>query len=121
MFTDPMSVTVNAVAQTLNRVGTGANSSSYRTDNGLYRATISHSYGKSSAQRLIRLNRTTLVGDPLTTGNFLNADESIWLVSKTPTGGLVNNATQKQLVDGFLAYMSASSGANVTKLLAGEI
>jgi len=27
---------------------------------------------------------------------------------------------QKQLVDGFIAYLSASSGAAITKLLGGE-
>jgi hypothetical protein len=121
MFTDPMSITVNAVAQTLNRVSTGANRALFRKDDGLYRAEIAHSYGRTHAQRIIRLDRTTLVGDPFTTGNFLNADEAVWLVTKTPTGGLVTNTTQKQLVDGFLAYLTASSGANITKLLAGEI
>lgn len=120
MFADPYIVTVNAVAQSMGRTSVGNNSAVYRKDDGLYRTTIQHQLGKSFNQRVIRLDRTTLVSDPFTTGSFLTTDESVWLVSKTPTGGLVSLAAQKQLVDGFLAKLTASSGADITKLLAGE-
>jgi hypothetical protein len=120
MFADPYIVTVNAVAQSMSRTSMGNNSATYRKDDGLYRLSISHQLGKSFNQRVIRLDRSTLVSDPFTTGNQLYADESVWLVSKSPSGNLVTVANQKQLVDGFLAKLTASSGADITKLLAGE-
>jgi hypothetical protein len=118
MFAEPIVVTVNAIAQSLNRTSMGANSGAFSKDDGNFKLTIAHTLGKVN-QRTIRLDRRQTVADPLTTGEFFETTDSVWIVSRTPASGLTL-ATQKQLTDGFLAYLQASSGAAVTKLLGGE-
>jgi hypothetical protein len=44
---------------------------------------------------------------------------TVYMVVDTPVTGYTV-AQQKELVDAFAAYLAASSGANVTKLLGGE-
>jgi hypothetical protein len=118
MFIDPSVITINAIAQSLARTSMGVNSGILSKDDGTHRLSISHSLGKVN-QRSIRLDRRSVVADPLTTGNFFETNEAVWLVSRTPQSG-VSLGSQKQLVDGFLAFLTASSGANVARLLAGE-
>jgi hypothetical protein len=69
---------------------------------------------------MIRLDRTQTVANPLSTGEFLTVPDSVWFVSRTPQVGLLSVTTQKQLDDGFLAFLQASSGAAITQLLGGE-
>jgi len=118
MFADP-TITINAVAQALKRTSMGTNSGAFATNDGLHRLAISHSLGANN-QRMIRLDRTQTVANPLTTGEFFDATDSIWLVSRTPKLGALTVVQQKQLVDGFIAFLSASSGAAITQLLGGE-
>nr|UJQ85727.1 MAG: hypothetical protein 1 [Leviviridae sp.] len=118
MFAEPISITVNAVAQSMNRTAMGVNSGAFAKDDGSHRLSISHSLGNFN-QRIIRLDRKQTVADPLTTGEYYETTDSVWLVTRTPKSGLTL-VQQKHLVDGFLTYLSASSGAAVTKLLGGE-
>lgn len=118
MFADPLSITVNAVAQSLARTSMGTNAGAFSKDDGSHKLAIAHSLGKFN-QRVIRFDRRSTVADPLTTGNFYETTDSVWLVTRTPQSGL-SLAAQKQLIDGFLTFLTASSGANITKLLAGE-
>lgn len=118
MFADPSTVTVNSVAQSLLRTGVGTNSGVLTKDDGTFKLSISHSLG-SFNQRVIRLDRRSTVADPLTTGNFYETTDSCWFVTRTPRSGL-SLAVQKQLPDGLLAFLTASTGANLAKLLAGE-
>lgn len=118
MFSDPISITVNAAAQSLNRTSMGQNSGAFRKDDGSHTLNIAHTLGKFN-QRVIRFDRTQLVTDPFTTGEQLTASDSVWLVSRTPQS-LLTITQQKHLIDGFLTYLQASTGAAITKLLNGE-
>lgn len=118
MFADP-TITVNAVAQALKRTSMGANSGAFQTNDGSHKLAISHSLGNAN-QRMIRLDRVQTVANPLTSGEFFEATDSVWLVSRTPKVGYLTVVQQKQLVDGFIAFLSASSGAAITQLLGGE-
>jgi len=118
MFADP-TITVNAVAQALKRTSMGANSGAFTTNDGSHKLAISHSLGNVN-QRMIRLDRVQTVANPLTTGEYFEASDSVWLVSRTPRVGVLTVVQQKNLVDGFLAYLAASSGAAITQLLGGE-
>lgn len=119
MLTDPQSITVNAVAQSLKRTSSGVNSGAFTTNDGTHKLVVSHSLG-SNNQRMIRLDRVQTVANPLTTGEFFETTDSIWIVSRTPKVGVLTVVQQKQLVDGFLTYLAASSGAVITQLLGGE-
>jgi hypothetical protein len=48
----------------------------------------------------------------------VQGSESVYLVADFANGFDV--ATMKAIIDGFLANLSATSGANITKLLGGE-
>jgi hypothetical protein len=116
-FADPQSVTVNAVAQPLPRVSTGANSSVYQKDDATYKLTLSHQYGKRN-RHTARLDNRKIAPDVFTSDNTAYS-MSVYLVIDTPLVGYTN-AELKQIVDGLTAYLTASTGANVTKLLGGE-
>jgi hypothetical protein len=118
MLADP-TITVNAVAQALKRTGMGPNSGSFITNDGTHRLSVSHQLGNFN-QRMIRFDRTQTVANPLSTGEYFEATDSVWLVSKTPKTGVLTVVQQKHLVDGFIAALSASSGALITQLLGGE-
>jgi len=118
MFADP-TITVNAVAQALKRTSMGTNSGAFATNDGTHKLAISHTLGGNN-QRMIRLDRVQTVANPLSTGEYFDATDSVWLVSRTPKIGALTVVQQKHLVDGFLAFLSASSGAAITQLLGGE-
>jgi hypothetical protein len=118
MFVEPVSITVNAVAQSMARTESGVNRGAFRKDDGSHALSIAHTLGKQN-QRLIRFDRRTTVADPFTTGSNYEVQDSVWLVTRTPNVGLTI-VQQKQLIDGFITYLAASSGAAITKLLGGE-
>jgi hypothetical protein len=115
-FSDPQTVTINAVAQVLNRVPSA--NGSFRKEDGLVSLTVQHSYNKRT-RRVIRIDHSKIAADPFLAGTNLKFAANAYLVVDHPVTGYTN-AELKQVVDGFLAYLSASSGANITKLLGGE-
>lgn len=117
MFADPTVVTVNAIAKSLNRTGTGVDSAAYATTDRSYRMQVSHSYGRRT-RRLVKLIHDSLVANPLVSGQNVNQTVSVHLVIDAPPG--YDATSLKQDVDGFLAALTASSGALVTKIIAGE-
>jgi len=118
LFTDPQSVTVNAVAISLPRVSTGADSATYRSADGLTTMSVRHLYGKRY-RRSIQLSQTSTVADPLIPANSQVVRQNVTVTFDVPPVGLTTTV-QKQLADGLLAYLSASTGAQVTKILGGE-
>jgi len=117
MFSDPLVFTVSGVAKSLNRTSSGDNAGKYATSDRAYRSSVLHSYGKRT-RHTIRLDHDSLVANPLVSGQNVNNSISILLTVDTPVG--YDTATAKADVDAFLANLTATSGANVTKLLGGE-
>jgi len=118
MFTDPQSVTINAVANSLPRISSGTLSGTYQKDDGLVKLSISHTVGKRG-RHFIRLDHAKVAADPLLAGVNVKASVAAWMVIDVPETGY-SIAEQKQIVDALVAYLAASSGANVTKLLGNE-
>lgn len=117
-FTDPQSITINAIANSLPRVSSQGDKSTYSKDDGTLKLTISHSYGKRN-RRVVRVDSNKIVSDPLIPANSVQANMAVYLVMDVPRNGYTI-AEEKQIVDGLLAYLSASSGSAVTKTLGGE-
>lgn len=117
-FADPQVVTVNAVAQSMPRISSGANTGTFQKDDASYKLTVSHDYSKRT-RRLLRLDNAKVAADPLAAGINVRATFSAYLVVDEPLTGYTI-AEKKQIIDGLVAYLTASSGANVTKLLGGE-
>lgn len=118
-FADPQSVTVNAVAETLPRISSGQNSGVFQKDDATLKLTVSHTYGKGRARRMLRLDHAKIAADPLMAGVNARVNGSVHIVTDFPDVGYTV-AEAKQIVDALVAYLSASSGARATQLLGGE-
>lgn len=119
-FADPQSVTVNAVAQSLPRTGSGNNSGTFRSSDGSYVLEVSHqNSGKARTRRMIKLTSSKITTDPLTSGSNIAVSATVYLVADVPTAGYTV-AEQKYLVDALVDYLDAASGAKVTQFLGGE-
>lgn len=118
-FSDPQSVTINAVANSLPRISSSENAGIFQKDDGNVKLSVSHNYGKR-VRRTIRLDHRKIAADPLITGNNNVFSMSAYLVVDIPRDAGYTVAEQKQVVDGLTAYLSASTGARITQLLGGE-
>jgi len=117
-YADPQSVTVNAIPISMPRTSSGTNAGAFTSNDGGYKLSVSHTYGKRT-RRLIRLDNTKIVADPIFSGNNLRVSAGCYLVVDAPISGY-SPAELKLMVDGFLAALTASSGAKITQLLGGE-
>lgn len=117
-FADPQSVTINAVANTLPRTGSGVTSGTFTKDDGNVKLEVSHNYGKRN-RRQIKLTHRKVAADPLLSGANVQYSMSTYIVVDTPVVGYTV-AEAKQIVDALTAYLTASTGARVTQLLGGE-
>lgn len=118
-FSDPQTVTINAVAQTLNKVSNLDSGTVFSKDDGNVKLTVTHAYGKRT-RRQIRLDYSKIAADPLVSAQNIKYSMSTYLVVDVPTYGFTV-AEAKQVVDALTAYLTASTGANTTKVLNGEI
>lgn len=119
MFADPQTVTINAIANTLPRTAFGTDTGSFSLDNRNIQLKFSHAYSSTRARRLVRLDHRKIAADPLNAAQNLQYQMNAYLVMDVPLIGYTV-AEAKQPVDGLLTWLTASSGANITKLLGGE-
>jgi len=118
MLTDPQSVTIGGATSSLPAVSRGSNTSTYQNGEGTVKLTVSHAYGKRN-RRNIRLDFTKVAADPLVSAQSIQYSMSAYLVIDEPiTGFTVTQA--KEVVDGLLGFLTASSGAAVTAVLGGQ-
>lgn len=118
-FADPQSVTINAVAQSMPRVGAGANAGTFRGNDGLHQLDVSHQYGKTRTRHMIKLTESKITTDPYNNAQNIAVGMTAYLVVDVPITGF-SVAEQKLVVDGLVDYLDASSGGKVTQLLGGE-
>lgn len=119
-FSDPQSVTINSIAISLPRTASadGTNPSVYTSNDGLTKLSAQSTYGKRT-RRTIRIDSSKIAADPLISSQNIKYSMSCYLVFDLPVTGYTV-AEAKLVSDGFVAALSASSGALVTKLLGGE-
>lgn len=116
-FSDPQSVNFNAVVTSLPRTSTGAQSSVYTKDDGSLRLSISHSFGKRN-RSVCRVEHKKIAPDVFT-GSQARFNTMAYIVVDRPEVGYTP-AEVKQVVDALTAFLTSSSGANVTKIIGGE-
>lgn len=117
-FSDPQTITINAIANTLPRTSSGDYRGSFTKDDGTVRLTFSHAIGKRT-RSVARVDHSKIAPNPLIAAENIKFSMSISLIVDTPDTGYTITE-QKQVVDALIAYLSASSGANVTKILGRE-
>jgi hypothetical protein len=118
MFTDPQSVTISATPYTLPRVSSGVNSGVFQTNDGTISYSVSSTYGRRN-RRTVRIVHTKTAADPLFPAQNAPYSMTFYVVADVPKVGYTV-AEQKAVIDGFLANLQASTGANITKFLGGE-
>jgi len=118
VFADPQSITYATVAQSLPKIGTGADSSEYKLTNGsgiVYDLTLSHTFAKRS-RVVARLRRDTVVTDPLIPAQSVPASMTCTFTIDFPNSGLLPTDAQS-LAKALVGWLS---DANILKLAGGE-
>lgn len=116
MFSDPQSVTVNAVAQSLPAVSREGKKSVYVKVDGSYTLTISHDVTAKRERHLVRLDHRKTVADPLTPANNVDVQSSCYMVFDQPITGFSDTELKDDAV-GLITWLSA---ANIAKVLGLE-
>jgi hypothetical protein len=117
MFTDPQSITVDSVEQTLARISSAGATSVYREDVGEFSLRISHEERKKGRnKRFISVMQTKVAADPF---NSSINQEYIARVSFKIDAPVVGY-TAAELEDLSLALAGWLTSANVLKVLGGE-
>lgn len=114
-FTDPQTITVNTVAQTLNRVKSDGYPSEYHEVDEEFKMTISHQESKNRTRRMIRVDQRVVAADPLTSVNEYK-DLGVYLVIDEPEYGF-SDAEIDYVVQALCTWLST---ANVTKVCGNE-
>lgn len=118
-FADPQKVKVDGTNEvTVPRVNTGNFSSEYLSDDDTIKLLLSTSNGKRK-RHLARIDLSKITTDPYDTTQNVKVGTSAYLVVDRPLAGFTN-AELKKLVEGLVGFLSASTYAAVTKLLASE-
>jgi hypothetical protein len=116
---DPQSVTINAIANSLPRVSSGDGFGGFRKDDGSVELLASHKVG-NRARHTIRLNHNKVAVDPLVSTVNRPYSMSVIVTVDTPVNQGYTNTEIKQTVEGLLGWFTASSSANLIKIIGGE-
>jgi len=115
MFSDPQSVTVNSVAQSMPKISSKDTSSVYSKSDGSFKLTMSHTLSRDRVRSMARIDQRAVVSDPLTSVNDYET-LSFYCVIDRPNYGFTT-AQIEQLVTGFQAWLTTG---NVDKLVGLE-
>jgi len=104
MFSDPQTITVNAVAQVLPRVENNGKVSLYQKNDLTFTLKISHqNQGSNRIRSMVRVDQRSVVPDPLTTVNDYET-MSVYIVIDRPLAGF-SMAQTEQLVAGLKTFL----------------
>jgi hypothetical protein len=117
-FADPQSITIAGTPVSLPRTGSASNAGAFSSNDSAVKLSVSSSYGKRN-RRTLRVSHTKIAADPLVPTTNVAHSMSVYIVVDAPISGYTV-VQQKEIVDAFTAYLTASTGAKVTQLLGGE-
>lgn len=119
MFADPQTITVNADPKVMPAISRSGYESRYGTAQGVYALRVSHDLQAKKERHLVEFSRKDLVTNPY---SALQQDAilKVQLVIDNPNWGLISDTEITYVVAGLCAWLTASSNANVTKLLGNE-
>jgi len=119
-FSDPQSVTIGTTPGTVSlpRTGSGIGTGTFLTNDTTVKLTVSNAYGKRT-RRVARIDFSKIAPDPLISANNIKYGTAVYLVVDQPLTGF-STAEMKDIVTGLCTWLTASTGANITKLVGGE-
>ncbi len=115
MFSDPTTITLNAVAQSMARTSSGNNQAEYTGPNGL-KLKISHAYGKRE-RSVFRVDLRKIGADPLATNINKEYSSAAYFVLDQPPVGF-SDVEITNLCNAVLDALKVS--ANLSKFVGGE-
>jgi len=118
MFADPQSVTISGTAVSLPRTSSGVRQGEFTSADGNVVFSVAHTNGKR-IRRTSKITHRKVAPDPLMPAVNTPYSMSFYIVADVPIVGY-SVAEQKAVIDGYLANLQATSGANITKFLGGE-
>jgi hypothetical protein len=107
MFTDPQTITVNAVAKPMPRVATGDRKATYQMNDESFTLNISHSKTSDRIRSMSRVDQRTLVPDPITAVNDWET-LSVYIVVDRPLAGFTSTQVE-QLITGFKSWLDVTA------------
>lgn len=112
---DPQTVTINAVATPLARVGQGMSEGQFKDASGEYSFTVSHS-ANSRYRHSVQLRWDDIVSNPLVPSQNMAVFASAGFTINAPKNGL-SNTEVGYIANALSAWLTP---ANVAKLITGE-
>jgi hypothetical protein len=117
-FADPQSITISSVARSLPRTGSGTASGQFQTADANTVLTVSHGYGKR-VRHTVSLVTKKLASDPLRPADNVPVSATYRFIIDAPVQGYSAADLEADIV-GFLNSLTASTNANLKKLIGGE-
>jgi hypothetical protein len=111
MFSDPQSVTVDSVAQSMPRISSNGQQSVYVKADESFKMTISHSKPKGRIRSMVRLDQRAVVADPLTAVNDYET-LSFYCVVDRPEVGFTSTQVNN-LITGFKTWLDSTAVGKV--------
>jgi hypothetical protein len=115
LFTDPQSVTIDAVPHSMPRISTDGTKALYSEADETLKMTISHQESKNRTRHMVRLDMRVVAADPLTAVNEYKS-AGVYLVIDEPEFGFADDDLD-DIVQGFTTWLTT---ANVLKVVANE-
>jgi hypothetical protein len=117
-FTDPISITVNAVARSMPRVETSGRKSVYQSADGLWNVTITQIPAKNGGSRkaLFAFTQKVQATDPFNAEKSAFKSNGVSVMLDIPDYGFTSTTIDQQ-VQGMFAYLAT---AKITQLVGGE-
>lgn len=117
-FSDPTSITMNAVAKSLPRIFAPSGPSTFKSADDEFKLEISHSEVKGRRERhLVRITQRAVVADPYVPTNFAETRASVHLVLDNPLVGFTD-AELGYLVEALADFIRDNT--NQVKFIQGE-
>lgn len=117
MLADPQSITIDGAAISLPRVLTGTSEGKFQNLNSSI--SVETTAKNSRIRTVARLAQQKVTADPLVASTNVMVNDSIALTINRPASGYSDSDVEKQVV-GFINWLTASTNANLKKIIAGE-
>jgi hypothetical protein len=118
VFSDPQTVTIATVGQSLPRTTTDGQSASYTKDDETIKLAISHvATNKGRVRRQARLDVGKIASDPFVANQSRKVNAAFYILLDEPADGVFTNA---ELLSNLKGLRDWAIDANLTKLIAGE-
>lgn len=114
-LTDPQTITVNTVEQTLNRIKSDGYRSEYADAAEVFKMTVGHNESRDRTRRMVRIDQRVVAADPLTSVNEYKS-LGIYIVIDEPEYGFSDTEID-YVVQALTAWLTT---ANVTKVLGNQ-